>query len=324
MNRRSFLRTAAAATLGGWTLTRTATAAGPARKILFFSKSSGFEHSVITYKNGQPSYVEKILTELGARNNWEFTYSKDGSLFSPSYLARFDALFFYTTGDLCAPGTDKNPPMSPEGKQAIFDYVASGKGFIGSHSGSDTFHTNNESAKGPDRYVNHGDEADPYVKMLGGEFIKHGAQQSAKMRVVDTKFPGFEKYGAGFEMQEEWYSLKDFRSDIHVLLVQETETMKGIEYQRPAYPATWARQHGKGRVFYTSMGHREDVWTNPIFQDILTGGISWAVGNVEAAVAPNLDQAAPGAMTNPPFPPPAAPKAAAGAGAGTPPKPAGQ
>jgi type 1 glutamine amidotransferase len=311
MNRRHFLRTTAAVTLGGWSFDRSALAAGPARKILFFSKSSGFEHSVITYKNGQPSYAEKILTELGAKNNWAFTFSKDGSLFSPTYLAQFDALFFYTTGDLCSPGTDKNPPMSPEGKQALLEYVAAGKGFIGSHSASDTFHTNNEANKGPDRYQNHGAQADPYVMMLGGEFIKHGAQQSAKMRCVDPKFPGLEKYADGFAFQEEWYSLKDFRPDLHVLLVQEAEAMKGIEYQRPAYPATWARKHGAGRVFYTSMGHREDVWTNPIFQDILTGGISWAVGNVEAELAPNLDAVAPGALTNPPFPPPPAPKSEA-------------
>jgi type 1 glutamine amidotransferase len=311
MNRRSFLRTTAAATLGGWSLARTAHAASPARKILFFSKSSGFEHSVISYKTGQPSYAEKVLLELGPKSNWTFTFSKDGSLFSPAYLAQFDALFFYTTGNLCEPGTDGQPAMSPEGKQAIFDYVASGKGFIGTHSASDTFHTNNEAKKGPERYQNFGEDADPYVKMLGGEFIKHGAQQSATMRTIDTKFPGFAPYAAGFAFQEEWYSLKDFRKDIHVLLVQETETMKGIEYERPAYPATWARQHGKGRVFYTSMGHREDVWTNPIFQDILTGGISWAVGNVDADVTPNLDTVAPGALTNPPFPPPAPPKPAA-------------
>jgi len=308
MNRRQFLRTTTAATLGGWAVTRTTHAAPPARRILFFSKSSGFEHSVISYKQGQPSYAEKQLTELGAKNNWAFTFSKDGSLFSPAYLAQFDALLFYTTGDLCSAGTDKQPPMTPEGKQALLDYVASGKGFVGSHSASDTFHTNNEAKKGPERYKNFGEAADPYVKMLGGEFIKHGAQQAAKMRVIDTKFPGFEKYGAGFDLQEEWYSLKDFRKDIHVLLVQETETMKGIEYERPAYPATWARKHGQGRVFYTSMGHREDVWTNPIFQDILIGGISWAVGNFEADATPNFEQVAPGALTNPPFPPPAPPK----------------
>src|SRR5206468_50912 len=83
-----------------------ALAAGPKRKILFFTKSSGFEHDVISYKKGQPSFAEKVLTDIGAKNNWEFTFSKDGSLFTPQYLAQFDALFFYTTGDLCSPGTD--------------------------------------------------------------------------------------------------------------------------------------------------------------------------------------------------------------------------
>ena len=280
-------------------------ATAPRRKILFFTKSSGFEHDVISYKKGQPSFAEKVLTDLAAKNNWEFTFSKDGSLFSPEYLRQFDALFFYTTGDLCAPGTDGQPPMSPAGKQALLDYVASGKGFIGSHSASDTFHTNNESKKGPERYKNFGAQADPYVRMLGGEFIKHGAQQKATMRCTDAKFPGMENNAAGFELNEEWYSLKDFSADLHVLLVQESETMKGIEYERPAYPATWARMHGKGRVFYTSMGHREDVWTSPIFQQILTGGILWALGDVKAEVPPNLEAVAPGWARNPPFPPPA-------------------
>ena len=304
LTRRTFLTTAL--TLGALLAIHPLPAADtPRRKILFFTKSSGFEHDVISYKKGQPSFAERALTDLGAKNNWEFTFSKDGSLFSPDYLRQFDALFFYTTGDLCAPGTDGQPPMSPAGKQALLDCVASGKGFIGSHSASDTFHTGNESKKGPERYKNFGAQADPYVRMLGGEFIKHGAQQKATMRCTDAKFPGMENHAAGFELNEEWYSLKDFTPDLHVLLVQESETMRGIEYQRPAYPATWARAHGKGRVFYTSMGHREDVWTSPIFQQILTGGILWALGDVKAEVPPNLEAVAPGWASNPPFPPPA-------------------
>ncbi len=281
----------------------------PKRKILFFSKSSGFEHSVISYKTGQPSYAEKILSEIGAKQGWEFTFSKDGSKFSKDYLAQFDTVFFYTTGDLLEEGTDKQPPMSAEGKQALFDYVASGKGFVGTHSASDTFHTANEKDKGPDRYKNHGADADAYVRFLGGEFIKHGKQQSAKMTCVDPKFPGLEKYAAGFAFPEEWYSLKDFTSDIHVLLVQETEGMPDAEYKRPPYPATWAKAHGKGRIFYTSMGHREDVWTNPIFQDVLIGGIKFALGDAKADLTPNLDKAAPGWAQNPPYVAPPPPKA---------------
>jgi hypothetical protein len=63
---------------------------------------------------------------------------------------------------------------------------------------------------------------------------------------------------------------------------------------------------GKGRVWYTAMGHRDDVWTNPVFQKILTGGIKWALGDVPAEVPPNIGEAAPGAYTNPTYvePPP--------------------
>jgi len=283
------------------------------KKILFFSKSSGFEHDVISYKKGQPSYAEKQLLELGEKNGWEFTFSKDGSKFGKDYLAQFDAVFFYTTGDLCSPGGDKQPPMTPAGKQALFDYVRAGHGFIGTHSASDTFHTDNEDKKGPERFTNHGDKADPYVRFLGAEFIIHGAQQVAKNTVADPKFPGFEGLPKDFSFQEEWYSLKDFNPDIHVLTVIDAPAMKGDPYKRPAYPTTWVRNEGKGRVFYTAMGHREDVWTNPTFQSILTGGIKWALGEVKADIPPNLKQAAPDAMTNPAYvaPKPPSPKPAA-------------
>lgn len=283
-------------------------------RILFFTKSSGFEHSVISWKKGQPSHAEKVLLELGAKHNWDFEFSKDGSKFSKDYLAQFDAVFFYTTGNLLEAGTDQNPPMSPEGKEALFEFVRSGKGFIGTHSASDTFHTDNESKKGPERYLNHGEKADSYVRFLGAEFIKHGAQQVAKNSVVNPKFPGFEKVGSEYAFHEEWYSLKDFTPDIHVLSVMDAPSMTGDEYKRPPFPSTWARREGNGRVWYTAMGHREDIWTNPVFQDILVGGILWALGHVQADVPPNLKEVAPGAYENPPYvepkaPAPAKPKA---------------
>jgi len=282
--------------------------AAPAHKILFFTKSSGFEHSVISWSKGQPSLAEKTFLELGGKNEWTFEFSKDGSKFSPEYLKGFDTVIFYTTGDLTTEGTDKQPPMTPAGKQALFDYVKGGKGFIGLHSASDTFHTANESKKGPDRYANHGKDADPYVCFLGAEFIIHGAQQVATNKVIDKKFPGFETAGDSFAFNEEWYSLKDFRSDLHVLTVIDAPSMKGAPYQRPAYPTTWARAEGKGRVFYTAMGHRDDIWTNPTFQSILIGAIKWTTGDVKAEIPANLSEVAPGAMTNPPFTPPAPPK----------------
>jgi type 1 glutamine amidotransferase len=305
LNRRQMIVRTGVATaslsLGGWLSARSVTA--KRRKVLFFSKSSGFEHSVIKRTGSELSYAEKLLQELGPKHGIDFTFSKDGSMFTPATIAEFDAFFFYTTGILTAPGADKNPPMSEAGKKALLDAIHMGKGFIGTHAATDTFHSNETSETDTRdrsaRYHNYGDKADPYVKMLGGEFIKHGKQQKSTMRVTDSKFPGFKNAGASFEMHEEWYSLKDFASNLHVLLVQETEGMTGNEYKRPPYPATWAHMHGKGRVFYTSMGHREDVWTNPVFQEILFGGLSWAVGNAEADVSPNIQKVTPKAADLP-------------------------
>lgn len=297
MNRRDFLsRTgiAAAAGLGlsafptGWA----SAADGRKKRILFFTKSSGFEHPAIKITNGMPGYGERILRELADKHGFEVTATKDGTVFTPENIAKYDAFFFYTTGDLTTPGTDKQPPMTPEGKAAFLEAIRSGKGFIGSHSATDTFHFQPDPADRSARLVAHGDAVDPYVKMIGAEFISHGAQQKSKMTVVDPSFPGFKGVDS-FTMHEEWYTLKDYQPNLHVLLVQETEGMTGPLYQRRPYPATWARMHGRGRVFYTSMGHRDDVWENPTFQSILLGGISWALRNVDADVTPNLTKVTP-------------------------------
>lgn len=271
-------------------------------RILFFTKSSGWEHEVISWQKGRPSFAEKQWLTLAEKNQWTMVFSKDGSLFSPEYLATFDAIVFYTTGDLTTAGTDRQPPMTPAGKQAIFDYVKGGKGFVGIHCTSDTFHSDDEKLGNPARYLNQGDKTDPFIQFLGGEFIHHGAQQMAKNRVVSPRFPGMETLPAEFSLWEEWYSLKNFNPDIHALTVIEPQTMQGEMYHRPPYPTSWARREGRGRVWYTSLGHREDIWTNPIFQKMLVGGVRFALGQLEGDTTPNLYQVAPEASKNPPIP----------------------
>ncbi len=281
------------------------------RKVLFFSKSSNFEHAVIKRNDGKPSFVENILAELGSRHGITFTFSKDGSLFNPEYLDEFDAYMFYTSGDLLSAGKDGNPPITAAGKSAFLDAIKNGKGFVGVHSATDTFHTGETAQTDTNRprtwrYRNLGDKADPYTRMIGAEFIIHSVQQIATMRVIDAQFPGMEKRGPSFQMMEEWYSLTDFSKDLHVLLVQETQGMTGIPYQRPPYPATWARAHGKGRVFYSSMGHRQQTWTNPAFQEILLGGLAWTAGQIDANVTPNIEKVTPDCWKLPPLSAPVA------------------
>jgi type 1 glutamine amidotransferase len=192
--------------------------------------------------------------------------------------------------------------MTRDGKQALLDAITAGKGFLGSHCASDTFHS-----KGDQRQAQPESERDPYIRMLGGEFIVHGEQFRGKMRVTSDTHPAA-KGLSDFTMMEEWYSLKNFASDLHVILAQDSteaiekwkkdpkpERVKGgnAYHIRPLHPATWARKHNKGRVFYTSMGHREDVWTNEIFQQVLLGGLAWALGNVNADVTPNISKVTP-------------------------------
>lgn len=270
--------------------------AAPVR-VLYFTKSSGFEHSAIKRADGKPSYSENVLSSLAQKNDFVFTFSKDGSLFSREYLAQFDVFMFYTSGDLTAAGTDGQPPMSPAGKQALLDAIAGGKGFVAVHSGSDTFHSQ-ESGGGNNplrrqRYQNYGEGADSYVKMLGGEFIRHGPQQVAVATIVSPNFPGFEKLGSEIKVNEEWYSLKEFAPDIHVLLRMETKGMQGEDYIRPAYPLAWVKPYGKGRVAFNAMGHRDDVWDSAYYQSMITGLIKWAAGVVSADISPNLMKVAP-------------------------------
>ena len=222
---------------------------------------------------------------MGKRAGFDVECTKDGKVFDGD-LNQYDLIAFYTSGDLTKPANPKTPqpgsPMSPEGKQKLLDAIAAGKGFVGIHAATDSFRNPGK----PD--------IDPYIAMLGGEFIGHGKQQAASVTVADAKFPGIGKYDS-LVLTEEWYAQAKFAPDLHVILVQQTEGMKGDPYARPPFPATWAHMHAKGRVFYTSFGHRDDIWTNPQVQEIMLGGMAWAMRNVDADVTPNIDKVTPGA-----------------------------
>jgi type 1 glutamine amidotransferase len=326
MNRRDLLKASGLAAAGlalSPFLTRPARAdepvTGPRKKVLFFTKSSGFQHSVITRPQDDPqklAHAERILTDLGARNGFDVVCSKDGTIFTPENIRAFDVFAFYTTGDLTQDsdkyGTKKGPdgknvpdpekllykePGMPAGaKEAFLDAIKQGKGFVGFHCATDTFHSP-AYGKGQGNLlrdvddVGH-DQFDPYIQMIGGEFSIHGAQQKATLKAVDPAFPGAAAFdNASFV--EEWYSLKNFAPDLHVILAQDCTGMKGPMYQRAAYPATWARMHGTGRVFYTSMGHREEVWQKPEFTALVVAALNWTSGRIQADVPPNVRQATP-------------------------------
>ena len=300
-NRRDFLITTA---LAGAAASLPSRLALPETKsLLVFTKSSGWEHDVVKRTDGKLSIVETTVAELGKKHGFRTEASKDGRIFDSPDFHAFPGVLFYTTGDLTQPGTDKNPPMTASGKQALLDAVRGGMGFIGVHAASDTFHTQPDAEDRSTRYVAYGEKADPYLRMLGGEFIIHGDSprlQTTDLIVNDAKFPGLEGVTSPIEFNEEWYSLKDFAAGLHVILTIDTSKLKGPCYQRRPYPGTWARMHGKGRVFYTAMGDRPQNWQNQFFLNLLAGGIRWSVGEVNADIPPNLQAVTPGYADIPP------------------------
>jgi type 1 glutamine amidotransferase len=300
--RREFLR-AAAVTGAGLALSKRLPAASP-KSVLVFTKSAGFEHEVVKRIEGKPSIVDDAVTALGDKHGFHVGVTKDGRIFDDDkQFHGYCAIVFFTTGDLTTLGTDGKPPMSPEGKQKLLDAIQKGMGFVGIHAASDTFHPQPDPKDLSNRYIAHGDQQDPYLKMLGGEFIIHGSEprlQDANLIVNDPKFPGLEGVSSPLSLKDEWYSLKDFQSDLHVILTLDTHGMKGACYQRASYPATWARMQGKGRVFYTAIGDRPENWKNEFFLNLLGGGIRWAIGDVNANVETNLKPAAPGYAEIPP------------------------
>jgi hypothetical protein len=302
-NRRDFLRTTAVAGAG---LLALRPAFGAKKKsVLLFTKSSGFEHAVIKVTDGKPSIVENALRDMSAKYNFDLTASKDGRIFDSKEFHEYAAFVFFTTGVLTEEGNDKNPPMSAQGKQAFLDAVHGGVGFVGIHAATDTFHTPPDPQDNSNRYIAHGEQSDPYIRMIGGEFIIHGQQNDPRLQTTnviidDPRFPGLEGVKSPVSLMEEWYSMKDFAPDLHVICTLDTSTMNGNAYKRAPYPVVWARMHGTGRVFYNAIGDRAENWQNPFHLNLLAGGIRWAIGDASASVSPNLKTAAPGYSEIPP------------------------
>jgi hypothetical protein len=187
---------------------------------------------------------------------------------SPRGLKSYDAIIFNsTTGDLPVPDMD-----------AFLNWIKSGKGFVGIHGATDTF-------RGHKPFH-------PFVRMIGGEFKTHGPQVEVEIINEDPKHPACRQYPATFKVFDEIYQLIGFeRGSVHGLLTLD----KHPNDKTPGdYPIAWCKEYGQGRVFYTSLGHREDVWDpawkdskgerkNPpetarAFQQHLLGGIKWALG----------------------------------------------
>jgi len=260
------------------------------KKLLYYTRSVSAEHPPVVLLEHGESVSDRVLKKWGAKNQMEFVCTKDGTIFDGD-LDQFDGFVFYSAGDLDAEvSLDGAPPMSREGKAKMLEAVRNGKGFVGFHATSDSWRDVNYPP-----YENQ-EKIDPFLEMLGGEFFWHGEPQEAKMRITGpVDIPWLKDKGEFFTLFDEWYCLKNFSKDLRVILIQDTTTMRNECYDRPPYPSTWARLHGKGRVAYTSIGHFNEIWEDDNYVQFFGELISWSVGRFDMDLTPNMDKVTPGA-----------------------------
>ena len=224
---------------------------GPPARLLVVTHTTGFRHDSI------PA-AEEALRLTGTQSGLfttEFCRTADDvrTRLTPAGLTGIDAVFFAnTTGNLGIPDL-----------QAFLDWIASGKGFLGSHSASDTYH-----------------EASSYLAMLGGEFVTHGAIVEAEVRVSDPANPAVAHLAPTFRLSDEWYRFQLTGPGRTVLLKFDRNPPDGLGTPGEAVdlPLAWQKAHGSGRVFYTALGHRQETWEDARFRKHLLEAIRWAMG----------------------------------------------
>jgi type 1 glutamine amidotransferase len=175
--------------------------------------------------------------------------------------------------------------MGLNGQAELIEWVRNGGHFLGFHSATDTFDVP-------------GEEVTPYIEMLGAEFISHGRQFTGTVKVVDPDHPTMTHVPDGWELLEEWYVFRKFNADaIRVLAMVDPgpERDKQDLYNIPAYPVIWVRTFGEGRVYYTALGHREDVWRSDRFQQSFVDAVHWLMDTGDPQAEPNYEQVVPGA-----------------------------
>ncbi|MBI3410001.1 MAG: ThuA domain-containing protein [Planctomycetes bacterium] len=228
------------------------------------TKPFEIKHEGKPFARVQPCVVEVTFLELGKKHGFEATCTQNSrEEINVDNLKNYDAVFFYTTGEL---------PLSEVQKSDLLAFVRSGKGFGGSHCATDTFYKWKE-----------------YGELIGAYFDGHPWHQKIKVLVEDPANPATKHLGKSFEITDEIYQFKGpySREKLRVLMRLDMDSVKDPAKRQDRDNAlAWVHEFGKGRVFYTALGHRDEVWRDERFQQHILGGLRFLFGQEKADTAP--------------------------------------
>jgi uncharacterized protein len=242
--------------------------AAPRKKLLVIGEEKGYRHEAVSHAMAT---IERLGKQTGL---WDTVLRTDTECltkakleYNAKNLNDFDAVVFYTGGTL---------EMDNAKKADFLSFIRDdGKGFVGIHSATITF------TKWPE-----------YGDMIGGYFDEHPwGTFEAPVVVEDPAFPGMKQWPAAFTLTDEIYQVKNFsRENTRVLMRLDAGKLDlanpRVHRKDHDFAVTWARMYGKGRVFYSTLGHVEANWDRPEMQTMVTEAIKWALRLVDADVTP--------------------------------------
>jgi type 1 glutamine amidotransferase len=263
------------------------------KKLLLVTHSGGFVHASV-------ATAETLLKEVGPKHGYDVTcWRYTGDPADPKFakvqenfrkatklpiepehcgrinketLKKFDAVLFFTTGS--GPQKGNVGPLNKEELQDLIDWVKAGGAFAGSHCASDTLYDT------------------IYGEFIGGFFKTHPPGiQNVKLKIEDPKHPAAAGFTDGQPYADEIYIFHDepySRDKLHIILSCEKGSFEPKQNGRKDgdYAISWCREEGKGKVFYTSLGHQDKVWKDAAFQKHLFGGLDWATGKLPGDATP--------------------------------------
>jgi len=244
------------------------TAAPTKKHILAIGEEKGYRHEAVSHALAT---IERLGTETGL---WDATLRTDAEAltrkkleYNAKNLDNFDAVVFFTGGDL---------EMDAQQKSDFLSFVHdAGKGFIGIHSAAITF------VEWPE-----------YGEMIGGYYDEHPwGTFDAPILVEDPSFPGMKQWPASFVLRDEIYQVRNYSRDkARVLMRLDPDKIdlanKNVHRTDRDFAVAWAKMYGKGRVYYTTLGHVRETWDKPEFQEMMIGAIQWATGMATADITP--------------------------------------
>lgn len=223
-----------------------------AKGVLIFSKTNGFRHESI-----EPGI--EALKKVGKEKGWDVRTTENGAFFNDDYLNRFKTVVFLsTTGDVLTSAQEK----------AFEKFIENGGGYVGIHAASDTEYG-----------------WDWYDHMLGTHFRDHPLypEHTPNAAVItDVRdHPTTKHLPARFRRADEWYNFKQSvrgKDSIQVLLTLNEATYKATwpKAMGGDHPISWTNVIGKGRVFYTGMGHTNETFTDKYAMPHIVAGVEWA------------------------------------------------